>query len=161
MSIPENVERDSTLVLTVVLAFLNLLGCAQRNEKDNASKERRAVVRSLDQKGTVASRTDALGVSSDRGGTQPEEARLRSDGSKAETAEATGSTCHEFPVTKGCAHPKVNESCDRGWCRIPAGCYVYGSPSCQPCGGTSHAKQVQVALTRPFVIRQNEVTQAE
>lgn len=60
-----------------------------------------------------------------------------------------------------CKHPVVTPSCDGGWCRIPAGCFIMGSPPCEPGRGAYSETQVQVTLTRAFAIKQTEVTQAE
>ncbi|MBN2342271.1 MAG: SUMF1/EgtB/PvdO family nonheme iron enzyme [Deltaproteobacteria bacterium] len=60
-----------------------------------------------------------------------------------------------------CPHPKVVENCTDGWCEIPAGCYIWGSPPDQLCRGANTETQVQVTLTRTFVIQQTEVTQSQ
>jgi len=60
----------------------------------------------------------------------------------------------------GCTHPEVKAECQNGWCKIPAGCFVMGSPESE----WDHAPQeqrVKVTLTRPFVIGQTEVTQRQ
>lgn len=60
----------------------------------------------------------------------------------------------------GCEHPKVEADCTDGWCKIPPGCFIMGSPDNE----WSHSPQerrVKVTLTRAFEIGEHEVTQAE
>jgi formylglycine-generating enzyme required for sulfatase activity len=55
----------------------------------------------------------------------------------------------------------IEAECEAGWCRIPAGSFVIGSPE-NECGHPpSEETQVPVTLTRSFLIGQHEVTQAE
>jgi formylglycine-generating enzyme required for sulfatase activity len=61
----------------------------------------------------------------------------------------------------GCDHPPVQADCIDGWCRVPAGCFVAGSPLTEPCRGALTEEQVEVHITRPFIIHQTEVTQAQ
>ena len=61
----------------------------------------------------------------------------------------------------GCVHPAVTETCVDGWCRIPEGCFLQGSPEDEP-GRAMYGEQLTaVTLTRPFLIQQHEVTQKE
>ena len=61
----------------------------------------------------------------------------------------------------GCAHPAVSQNCADGWCRIPAGCFLQGSPETEPDRARYGEKLTAVTITRPFIIQQHEVTQAE
>ena len=61
----------------------------------------------------------------------------------------------------GCVHPAVTETCVDGWCRIPEGCFIQGSPEDEPDRAMYGEQQTAVTLTRPFIIQQHEVTQAE
>jgi formylglycine-generating enzyme len=61
----------------------------------------------------------------------------------------------------GCVHPGVVQDCDAGWCRIPHGCFIMGSPPCEFGRGLYDEDQVQVTLTRDFEIQQTEMTQAQ
>jgi sulfatase modifying factor 1 len=72
-------------------------------------------------------------------------------------------TAFEFPVTEECVHPEVVADCRDGWCVIPPGCFVFGSPDdgSEACRGPWLEPQVQVTLTRGFRMRQTEVTIAE
>ncbi len=63
--------------------------------------------------------------------------------------------------TDDCVHPEVVEDCTGGWCTIPNGCYVFGSPVDVPCRGVNNEVQVQVTLTNSFTIKQHEITQSE
>jgi len=60
----------------------------------------------------------------------------------------------------GCEHPAVKADCSGGWCKVPPGCFIMGSPEAE----WHHAPQeqrVKVTLTRGFSMADHEVTQAE
>jgi sulfatase modifying factor 1 len=63
--------------------------------------------------------------------------------------------------TEDCEHPEVVKNCTDGWCTIPPGCFVLGSPENEPCRAPYENKQVQVTLTQPFIIKKTEVTRSE
>ncbi len=60
-----------------------------------------------------------------------------------------------------CQHVEVVKDCRDGWCRIPAGCYVMGSPEDEPGRAMRGETLTTVYLTRSFEIGQYEVTRAE
>lgn len=60
-----------------------------------------------------------------------------------------------------CDHVTVEKSCVDGWCRIPAGCFIMGSPKDEWERGAYSEDQAKVTLTRAFEIQQYEVTQAQ
>lgn len=60
-----------------------------------------------------------------------------------------------------CKHPVVSPDCTGGWCRISPGCFIMGSPPCEPGRGLYSEQQVEVTLTRAFEMKQTEVTQEE
>ena len=60
-----------------------------------------------------------------------------------------------------CEHAPVTEDCKAGWCRIPAGCFVMGSPKDEWGRGANTENQVKVTLTHPFLIQQMETSQAD
>jgi sulfatase modifying factor 1 len=60
-----------------------------------------------------------------------------------------------------CIHSEVTADCQDGWCRIPAGCFIKGSPPDEYGRGRYSETQVQVTLTHSFLIQQHEMTQAE
>jgi formylglycine-generating enzyme required for sulfatase activity len=60
-----------------------------------------------------------------------------------------------------CRHPPVQGDCKDGWCRIPPGCFVKGSPLDEIGHPATVENQVAVILTRGFWIQQYEVTQAD
>ena len=66
-----------------------------------------------------------------------------------------------FPVTADCKHPVVEAKCRDGFCTIPPGCFVAGSPECQGRRGAYSEPEVQITLTHTFELAQHEVTQAE
>lgn len=57
----------------------------------------------------------------------------------------------------GCEHPTVTKDCSDGWCQVPPGCFIMGSPG-HEWGYPPQEKRVKVTLTRGFVIGQHEVT---
>ena len=62
-----------------------------------------------------------------------------------------------------CVHPEVVEKCTGGFCAIPPGCYIFGSPTTEAtdCRAYACEDQVQATLTRPFLIAATEVTQMQ
>lgn len=86
------------------------------------------------------------------------------DGSAADAGDEPGSVVvctSTFAVSADCVHPVVTKACDDRWCRIPKGCSVMGSPSCEPGRGAYDEDEVQVRLTQDFEIAAHETTQAE
>ena len=62
------------------------------------------------------------------------------------------------PDAGGCVTPSVPAKCTGGWCEVPAGCFLMGSPTSDPCHA-SNETQHQVTLTHSFVMAQAETTQ--
>jgi len=60
-----------------------------------------------------------------------------------------------------CTQPAHKPDCANGWCRVPAGCFVMGSPENEWGHAPVEEARVAVTLTRPFEIMQHEVTQRE
>jgi formylglycine-generating enzyme required for sulfatase activity len=60
----------------------------------------------------------------------------------------------------GCTHDAVSADCNDGWCKIPAGCFIMGSPESE-WGHTDYETQRMVTLTHSFVIGEHEVSNAE
>ncbi len=65
---------------------------------------------------------------------------------------------------QGCVHPTVTKQCSNGWCTIPPGCFVMGSPKNEPCreplDNTAYGKETlhEVTLTHAFKIQRYETT---
>lgn len=59
-----------------------------------------------------------------------------------------------------CEHVAVEMNCADGWCRIPSGCFVAGSPEGEPGRGMRNEELTTVYLTRDFEIGQYEVTRS-
>ncbi len=77
-------------------------------------------------------------------------------------ADAPDAGCvSAFKTTPDCVHPPVVKDCRDGFCRIPAGCFVAGSPACQPNRGANTEPELQITLTHDFEIAEHETTQAE
>ena len=67
------------------------------------------------------------------------------------------------PQTDGsasCKHPVVSQSCLGGWCYIPAGCFMMGSPTSESCR-TNDEDQHAVTLTHGFEMMETSVTQGD
>jgi formylglycine-generating enzyme required for sulfatase activity len=60
-----------------------------------------------------------------------------------------------------CQHVAVEMNCANGWCRIPAGCFVAGSPDDEAGRGMYNEDLATVRLTRGFEIGMYEVTRAD
>ncbi len=76
------------------------------------------------------------------------------------TPEA-GAPSNNLEPTADCRHPEVREVCADGFCRIEPGCFIMGAPRDEWGAGRYSDVQVQVTLTRPFLIGQKEVTYGE
>ncbi len=59
-----------------------------------------------------------------------------------------------------CTHPKVERKCSGGWCEVPAGCFLMGSPEDEPIRSATREELAAVTLTRSFFIQRTEITQA-
>ena len=60
-----------------------------------------------------------------------------------------------------CTTPAITADCARGWCRIPEGCLVMGSPETEWGRAKYKEQQTATTLTRPFALGSFEVTQAQ
>lgn len=60
-----------------------------------------------------------------------------------------------------CAHPAVIADCQDGWCKIPAGCFIMGSPETELWRGERTEVQAATTLTHAFEIAQHELTWRE
>ena len=60
-----------------------------------------------------------------------------------------------------CRAPAPNADCADGWCKIPAGCFVMGSPEDEWGHPAVQEDQVAVTLTRSFEIQETEVTREQ
>jgi formylglycine-generating enzyme len=74
-----------------------------------------------------------------------------------DASSADGCT-QDLRVDPTCVHPMVTKNCSNGWCTIPAGCFIMGSPLCEKPRALRAEPQTQTTLTRSFVIQQHELT---
>ena len=63
-------------------------------------------------------------------------------------------------VYSACTPPSVSKSCSSGWCQVPAGCFVMGSPKYEKCRNLDENLHM-VKLTKKFEMMETSVTQAE
>jgi formylglycine-generating enzyme required for sulfatase activity len=89
----------------------------------------------------------------------PPAAPLR-DAGPSPSAAVTGDLTFLEP-TSDCVHPDVEAKCSDGFCEIPAGCFIMGAPRGECGAGALSNQQVQVTLTRPFLLGTHEVTYGE
>ncbi|MBW2731619.1 MAG: SUMF1/EgtB/PvdO family nonheme iron enzyme [Deltaproteobacteria bacterium] len=66
----------------------------------------------------------------------------------------------EQDVSQGCTMPSWQKSCPNGYCEVPAGCFLMGSPKSDPCFAYDEVQR-EVRLTRGFSISESEVTRAQ
>lgn len=138
------------LPATVVLA-LSVASCARRSAPDGSSSNDPT-------EDGVAS--DTVGDAATAGST---DAGATADATSLEVKPLQPPPTLPFISNQqfaDCVHPGVREDCNNGWCRIPAGCYVYGSPEDEIGRARYDERQTRVTLTRDFEIQQTEVTQA-
>jgi formylglycine-generating enzyme len=69
----------------------------------------------------------------------------------------------ELPLepTSDCVHPEVLEDCRDGLCFVPSGCFIMGVPRGSWGAAANNDVEVQVSLSRGFLIGQTEVTIAQ
>lgn len=60
-----------------------------------------------------------------------------------------------------CVPTTPQKDCHDGWCRVLPGCFQMGSPSSEWGRGANTEDAIDVVLTRPFLIQQYELTQAQ
>jgi formylglycine-generating enzyme len=60
-----------------------------------------------------------------------------------------------------CEQPRPSQTCAQRWCAVTPGCYIMGSPWCEPRRAKTMHNPVQVTLTHAFRIGQFELTQRE
>lgn len=83
-----------------------------------------------------------------------------SDAPSGATSSSSGASASSTGSGSGGA-PAWQERCEGGWCLIPAGKFVIGSPEDEWARGAFGEEQVEVTLTRSFLLQQYEVTLAE
>ena len=82
------------------------------------------------------------------------------DGRADAGCDASGAECKStFVANEECKHPAVQEQCVDGWCRVPHGCFVMGSPMCEYGRGADNEDEVEVHLTHDFEMQQREMSQ--
>lgn len=65
------------------------------------------------------------------------------------------------PDPASCVHVPVEPRCRDGYCLIPAGCFIKGSPFDEPYRGRYTEHQRETTLTHSFLMQEHELTQAE
>jgi formylglycine-generating enzyme required for sulfatase activity len=93
-------------------------------------------------------------------GSTPSDTDSAADTDTDTDADTDTDTDADTDTAGACTQPEAVANCTDGWCRIEPGCFTFGSPYGEPCRGAYNEKQVQVTLTRPFLMSETEVTQA-
>ena len=74
---------------------------------------------------------------------------------------ADGVASYTCTCTPGYEGPTCAEQCPGGWCQVPAGEFIMGSPPEEPCRHPTLEPAHPVTLTRAFWIGRTEVTNAQ
>lgn len=83
-------------------------------------------------------------------------------GAQPSTAGDASREAGDPPIASGeCIHPPARSACHDGMCLVPAGCFVMGTPRDARSAAAQSDVEVQVTLTRSFLIGQTEVTREE
>jgi formylglycine-generating enzyme len=84
-------------------------------------------------------------------------------GEEAGTGREAGEpiTCTSTFPRDGCDQPTPSEYCRDGWCSVPAGCFIMGSPECDWGRGLYNEDEHRVTMTHGFLIQQFETTQQQ
>jgi formylglycine-generating enzyme len=107
-----------------------------------------------------APEASAVAPAKDTGGDEPT-ASTDLPETDADAASSDDACARVLQPRAECIHPAVIKDCDGGWCRIPHGCFIMGSPPCEFGRGLYSEDQVQVTLTHDYEIQQTEMTQAQ
>src|SRR5690606_29300640 len=65
------------------------------------------------------------------------------------------------PQWPECVHPGVVEQCSNGWCKIPAGCFIFGTSEDTPWRAAVGEEQGPVTFTYDMEVMQTEFPWAE
>jgi formylglycine-generating enzyme len=155
--------RSAHFAVLVRLAGITTAGCDSKNEIEALATTTPTALLSA----TVSSNAPPVGsgahtssgasAMTTRGGG----AYLPAPSTLVEPAALPQPPAQPFLSTPGfpeCVHPGVQEDCANGWCKIPAGCYVYGSFDTEPGRIESREQQGPVTISRAFEIQQHEAT---
>lgn len=69
--------------------------------------------------------------------------------------------CAPRAPSSTCVHPTVRPDCRDGFCLISKGCFIMGAAPCEFGRAKSSEPQIEVTLTRDFLIQQREFTRAQ
>lgn len=94
-----------------------------------------------------------------RNAASPEAAVVIPDDGDAGSLDAASET--PAPDAGSCVHIFVEPRCREGYCLIPTGCFIKGSPPDEPYRGRYTEEQRETAFTHSFLMQEHEVTQAE
>ena len=72
-----------------------------------------------------------------------------------------GFPCEILRPSSACVHPGVVSRCTDGWCLIPRGCFVMGSPPCEWARARDSENEAETTLTHDFLIQETEVKQSD
>ena len=102
-----------------------------------------------------------------RGDGPEDTARPPSDSHSGSMKDVAGDAgCYRDPYLPNryeppCEQPQARPECAERWCTVQPGCYIMGSPWCEPGRARTANNPVQVTLTHAFKVGQFELTQRE
>ena len=73
----------------------------------------------------------------------------------------SGPEYHPPQGFESCKHAEVVSDCKDGWCKVPSGCFVMGSPTDEWMRGRETETRTSVTLSLPFEVQQGEMSRAE
>ena len=78
-----------------------------------------------------------------------------------EEGTANGPLLHPPVGFESCSHPEVAANCDAGWCEVPSGCFVIGSPETEWRRGKDDETQTAVQLSKSKSVQQFEFSRGD
>ncbi|MBN1656431.1 MAG: SUMF1/EgtB/PvdO family nonheme iron enzyme [Deltaproteobacteria bacterium] len=156
------------LAIALGLAFLITVCCTRSrkvSEKDTAKEAPPAGEESGGDRGSSKNNTGAVLDGSKRSdrvaSADADNNSANRDGDPSISQPQIVDEPIDLKPSADCIHPDVKADCGDGFCRIPAGCYIMGARRDETFTCMYSCVQVQVTLTRDFLIGETEVTREQ
>ena len=109
-----------------------------------------------DASGPVGSSRAGNGSQSDvaRRGKEDTQASQTANGDAAGSSTA-GGAAQDAGARTDCQHVTVRRDCADGWCKIPGGCFVVGSPEAEWGRAANSETETSITLTHGFLMSQH------